>query len=99
MPAGDLVDPRQHARRGGFAVRSGNDQRLLPGQKLFMNNLRQRCEGNPLIEHVFKLDITARHGIADDHEVGRGSRFFSEKGSAMGMFRLRSRSDMGGYAA
>ena len=69
---GNLVNPRQHAGGGGFAVRAGDDERLAAGEELLAQQRGHRSEGNALVEHAFHFGIAARERIADDDEVGRG---------------------------
>ena len=66
---GRLVDPRQHAGGGGFAVRSGDDERLAAGEKLFAQQRGHGGEGNALVEHALDFRIAARERIADDDEI------------------------------
>ena len=67
-----LVDPRQHAGGGGFAVRARNDKRFAAFEKFFVNERGHGGEGNALVEDVLDFRIAARECIADDHEIRRG---------------------------
>ena len=71
---GDLVNPRQHAGGGGFAVRAGDHQRLAAYKKFFAQQRGHRGEGNALVEHALHFGIAARERIADDDQVRRGDR-------------------------
>jgi len=71
-PRGDLVDPGQHAGRGGFAVRAGDDERFAPGEEFIMNDLRHGGERQLAVKHVLQFSVAARDGVADDGEIGRG---------------------------
>ncbi len=69
---GDLVNPRQHAGGGGFAVRAGDDQRLAAREKLLMQQGGHRGKGNAVVEHALHFGIAARESIADHNQIGRG---------------------------
>src|SRR5882762_6323228 len=64
-----LEDPGQHRRRGGLAMRSGNEQHLLPAQKFVMQDLRQRTEWNALVEYVLQFNVAARDRVPHHHQV------------------------------
>src|SRR5207302_4758481 len=63
-------DPSQHRSRGRLAMRSSHDKNLFADQELIVQNLRQRAEWNPLIEHALQFDIAARKRVAHDHQIG-----------------------------
>src|SRR5579872_3006206 len=71
LQPGTVKNPSQHGRRGSLAVRARDHQHFFPAQKLLVKNLWQRTEGDALIEHLFQFHITARDGIADNHQVRR----------------------------
>ncbi len=97
--SGSVKDPRQHRGGGGFAVRAGNHQHFLAAQKLVVQNLRQRTEGDALIENVLQFDVAAGDRVAHHHQVGRGSRFSAANGCGTGIPNEARKSDIGGYAA
>ena len=72
LARGDLVDPRQHAGGGGFAVRAGDDERLAAGEKFLVQQRGHGGEGNALVEDALDFRVAARERIADDDEIGRG---------------------------
>ena len=74
LARGDLVNPRQHAGGGGFAVGSGDDERLAADEKLFAQQRGHRGEGNALVEDALDFRVAARERVADDDEIGRGTR-------------------------
>ena len=77
-------------------MRSGDDQDFFAAQEFVVQNLRQRAERNALVEDVLQFDVAARDGVADDDQVGRGSRFFASNGWATGIPAIARKSDMGG---
>ncbi len=69
---GDLVDPREHAGGGGFAVGSGDDEGLAAFEEFFAQQRGHGGERNTLVEDALDLGIAARKRIADDDEIGKG---------------------------
>ncbi len=72
IPRGALINPRQHAGCGGFAMRAGDHQRLPTDEKLLAQQGGHGGEGNPVVEHAFNLGVAAGERVADDDEVGSG---------------------------
>jgi len=64
-------NPGQHARCGGFAVRSGYGQHPGVLQHVAVKPLRTRRVGDPPIEHRFYFRIAAGDGIAYDDQIRR----------------------------
>jgi hypothetical protein len=69
LQTGRFEDPGKHGGGGGFAMRAGNHENFFAKQKFVMQNLRQRAEGDALVEHAFQFRIAARNRIADNDEV------------------------------
>ena len=76
---------------------SGDDQHFLAAQKFVVQQLRQRTERNALVEDVFEFDIAARHGIADDDQIGPRIEISGVEWLRHGNVQVsRRKSDMGG---
>ena len=69
---GGLVDPREHAGGGGFAVGSCDDERRAAAEEFFAQQCGHGGEGNALVEDALDFRIAARERVADNHEIGRG---------------------------
>src|ERR1700733_3614456 len=65
----DLIDPREHAGRRCLAMGTSYNQRLASRQELIMQDRSHRTEGNTRIKNIFKLNIPARNGVANDNEI------------------------------
>ena len=48
---------------------TGDDDRLTPAKKAFMQYLRKGPKWDVMIEHVLEFDIAARNRVADDHQI------------------------------
>jgi len=44
---------------------------MMPGQKYFFENFRQRAVWNLAVENFFELRISTSNDIADNHHIGR----------------------------
>ena len=64
-----VKNPRQHRGRRGLSVRSRHHQHLLVAQEFLMQQLRQRAEGNALVERLLHFDIPPRNRIADHNQI------------------------------
>ena len=63
---------RRQRSRGGFPVRAANDDIATFFQNELMEHRRQRGERQRAgVEQPLDLRIAARHGVADDREIGR----------------------------
>ena len=65
-----LEDPGQQRSGGGLAVRAGDDQRALAANEEVLQQLRQRAIAQLVVQHVLRLRVAARNGVADDDQVG-----------------------------
>ena len=70
VESGGVENPRQHRRGCGLAVSSGHDQHFFADEEFVVQQLRQRTEGDALVEEVLEFDVAARHGVADDDQIG-----------------------------
>src|SRR5207247_8567212 len=65
-----LEDPGEQRRRGGLAVRAGDDDRAFAADEKFLEQFRQRTIAELVIERELGFGIAAGNGVADDDEVG-----------------------------
>jgi len=72
LAGGNLVDPREHAGGGGFAMGAGDDEGFVALNKLVVNDACQRGEGDAAVEHGLDFGVAAGDGVADDDEMGGG---------------------------
>ena len=52
--------PGKHGRGSRFSVRAAHNNRMLPGQKLFLQNLRQRMVFQLSVKHLLDFHVAAR---------------------------------------
>src|SRR5580693_5153762 len=62
-----MKNPSQHRRRRGLSMRSADYDRMLSGQKHFLEHLRHRAIGNLPVQHFLQFRISARDDIPDHH--------------------------------
>ena len=55
-----LEHPRQQRRRGGLAVRAGNDERAFAANEELLEQFRQRAIAQLVVEHEFRFRVAAR---------------------------------------
>src|ERR1700722_10958007 len=60
-----MKNPGQHGGGGGFAVGSGNDDRSVPRNKIFLEQLGHGAVRNLFIEDVFDLGIAPGDDVAN----------------------------------
>ena len=72
LASGDVKNPGEHGRGGGFAMRAGDDDRGVAGNEIFLEKLRHRAVGQFFVEDVLDFGIAARDHVADDAEIRRG---------------------------
>ena len=83
-----MKDPGQHGSCRGLAVGSGDDQHFLAAKKFVVQQLRQGTEWDALVENVLEFDIAARHGVADDDQVGTRFEILRVEGLGHGNVEL-----------
>ena len=64
-----LEDPGEQRGRRRFAMRARDHERAFAADEVFAQQFRQRAMAQLVIQHVFRLRIAARDGVADHDEV------------------------------
>ena len=70
--AGGVKNPGEHGGGGRLAVGARDDDRGVPGNEKFLEQLRHRAVGDFFVENEFDFGISARDHVADDGEIRRG---------------------------
>ena len=74
-----LKNPGEHRGGGGFSVRAGDDDRGVPRNEIFLEQLRHGAVRQFFVEDVFDFRIAARDRVADHAEVRRRLQIFFAK--------------------
>jgi hypothetical protein len=68
------VDPGRHRGRGRLAVRPRHHQGAVPGEEEAGEGLGHREHREPQPLGLHSLRVTAVHGVAHHHQIGRGGK-------------------------
>ena len=69
LVATGFEDPGRHPGGGGFTVRTSNRHYPAVAQHEIVQPLWARHVRNVFLQHRFHARITARHRVADDHQI------------------------------
>src|ERR1700722_12646645 len=67
--AGDVKDPGQHGGGGGLAMGTGDYDRSVSRDEIFLEQLRHRTVGQLFIEDIFHLRISAGDDISHHAQI------------------------------